>query len=129
MRPDARGPARDNTAAQPGAMWIEGRVAGASRGTPGRSPPGFSPPWRHSRHGSLTRAPGTGNYPPSRQARRLWEHWNRPQMAWYSGGHVGFFWAGQVSRFVEDALAQSGLVVREPETQRSLTSSAEAAEQ
>ncbi|MCU1449467.1 MAG: hypothetical protein JWP02_1637 [Acidimicrobiales bacterium] len=43
------------------------------------------------------------------QARRLWEHWDRPPMAWYPGGHVGFFWAGDISRFVEDALAESGL--------------------
>ncbi|MBV8159985.1 MAG: alpha/beta hydrolase [Acidimicrobiia bacterium] len=46
----------------------------------------------------------------SRQARRLWEHWDRPAMAWYPGGHVGFFWASDVSRFVEGALASSGLV-------------------
>jgi len=46
----------------------------------------------------------------SRQARRLWEHWEQPRMAWYSGGHVGFFFAGQISAFVEDALTSSGLV-------------------
>jgi hypothetical protein len=62
----------------------------------------------------------------SRQARRLWEHWDRPNMAWYAGGHVGFFWAGQVSRFVEEALAASGLVATERAAPRSL-SSAEAA--
>jgi dienelactone hydrolase len=44
------------------------------------------------------------------QARRLWEHWARPQMAWYPGGHVGFFFAASVNRFVDDALASSGLV-------------------
>jgi dienelactone hydrolase len=43
------------------------------------------------------------------QARRLWEHWERPRMAWYPGGHVGFFWASDVSRFVEDALTEAGL--------------------
>ena len=58
----------------------------------------------------------------SRQARRLWEHWDRPKMAWYPGGHVGFFWTSQVSRFVEEALAESGLV-REPAEPLSLTSS------
>ena len=63
----------------------------------------------------------------SRQARKLWEHWDRPRMAWYPGGHVGFFWASQVSRFVEDALAESGLVVREPAAPLSLTSSSEPA--
>jgi hypothetical protein len=62
----------------------------------------------------------------SRQARRLWEHWDRPNMEWYAGGHVGFFWAGQVSRFVEEALATSGLVATERAEPPSL-SSAEAA--
>ncbi len=46
------------------------------------------------------------------QARRLWEHWDRPAMAWYPGGHVGFFWAASVNRFVEDALVTSGLAAR-----------------
>ena len=44
------------------------------------------------------------------QARRLWEHWERPRIAWYPGGHVGFFLAGAVQRFVAEALAESGLV-------------------
>src|SRR5207302_5100337 len=63
----------------------------------------------------------------SRQARRLWEHWDRPKMAWYAGGHVGFFFAGDVSRFVEEALAASGLVTTERVTPL-LLSSSEAAE-
>jgi dienelactone hydrolase len=44
------------------------------------------------------------------QARRLWEHWERPQSAWYGGGHVGFFWSGAVTRFVADALTSSALL-------------------
>jgi pimeloyl-ACP methyl ester carboxylesterase len=46
------------------------------------------------------------------QARRLWEHWDRPQMAWYPGGHVGFFWASSVNQFVDEALLSTGLVSR-----------------
>lgn len=46
------------------------------------------------------------------QARRLWEHWERPKIAWYPGGHIGFFVAGAVQRFVVDALADSGMVTR-----------------
>jgi pimeloyl-ACP methyl ester carboxylesterase len=65
----------------------------------------------------------------SRQARRLWEHWDRPRIEWYSGGHVGFFFAGRISRFVEDALAESGLVVSEPAPRPSLMTSTVAAEQ
>jgi hypothetical protein len=45
----------------------------------------------------------------SGQARSLWEHWERPKMAWYPGGHVGFWWARNVTAFVTAALAESGL--------------------
>jgi hypothetical protein len=44
------------------------------------------------------------------QALRLWEHWERPSIEWYPGGHLGFFLAGAVQRYVTDALARSGLV-------------------
>lgn len=43
------------------------------------------------------------------QARRLWEHWDRPRIEWYPGGHIGFFFAGSVQRFVLEALSESGL--------------------
>jgi hypothetical protein len=39
------------------------------------------------------------------QARRLWLHWDRPALATYPGGHLGFFWSNEVKRFVDDALA------------------------
>jgi predicted alpha/beta hydrolase len=45
----------------------------------------------------------------SGQAQRLWEHWDRPQVAWYPGGHVGFWWVGSINRFVTEALISSGL--------------------
>ncbi|MBV9283522.1 MAG: alpha/beta hydrolase, partial [Acidimicrobiia bacterium] len=50
----------------------------------------------------------------SKQALRLWEHWDRPKIAWYPGGHVGFFFASDVGRFVEEALAEAGMTVRQP---------------
>ncbi|MBV8386125.1 MAG: alpha/beta hydrolase, partial [Acidimicrobiia bacterium] len=50
----------------------------------------------------------------SKQALRLWEHWDRPKIAWYPGGHVGFFFASDVGRFVEEALAEAGMTVRRP---------------
>jgi pimeloyl-ACP methyl ester carboxylesterase len=40
-------------------------------------------------------------------ARRLWLHWGRPAFATYPGGHVGFYWSGEVKRFVDQALAQA----------------------
>lgn len=47
---------------------------------------------------------------PRRQVVQLWEHWGRPDIGWYHGGHTGFFEARPVQRFVDAALAQSGLI-------------------
>ncbi|MGO9353711.1 MAG: alpha/beta hydrolase family protein [Mycobacterium sp.] len=47
---------------------------------------------------------------PRDQVARLWQHWGRPQINWYSGGHTGFFRSRPVQRFIDDALVQSGLV-------------------
>ncbi len=47
---------------------------------------------------------------PRDQVTRLWEHWGRPEIEWYQGGHTGFFQSQPVQRFVDDALMQSGLV-------------------
>ena len=44
------------------------------------------------------------------QITRLWEHWGKPEIQWYPGGHTGFFRSRRVQRFIDDALAQSGLV-------------------
>jgi hypothetical protein len=37
-------------------------------------------------------------------------HGGRPPLACYGGGHVGFYWSGEVNRFVSDALTTSGLL-------------------
>lgn len=42
-------------------------------------------------------------------ARRLWLHWDRPRLATYHGGHIGFYWSATVKRFVDEALQVSGL--------------------
>ena len=47
---------------------------------------------------------------PREQVIRLWEHWGRPQIVWYPGGHTGFFQSRPVQRFIDHALLQSGLV-------------------
>lgn len=47
---------------------------------------------------------------PRQQVLQLWEHWGRPDIGWYHGGHTGFFEARPVQRYVEAALRQSGLV-------------------
>lgn len=47
---------------------------------------------------------------PRRQVVRLWEHWGKPEIVWYRGGHTGFFQARPVQRFVEAAIVQSGLL-------------------
>ena len=47
---------------------------------------------------------------PREQVMQLWEHWDRPDVGWYHGGHTGFFEARPVQRYVEAALLQSGVV-------------------
>jgi hypothetical protein len=46
---------------------------------------------------------------PRQQVVRLWEHWGRPEITWYAGGHTGFFRSRPVQEFVHQALLQSGL--------------------
>lgn len=41
--------------------------------------------------------------------RDLWEHWERPRIAWYQGAHVTFRLHPHVHRLVSDALRESGL--------------------
>lgn len=41
---------------------------------------------------------------PPNQAVELWEHWERPALHWYGGGHVSHFWSGGVRQFVDAAL-------------------------
>jgi hypothetical protein len=47
---------------------------------------------------------------PRDQVTRLWEHWGKPEIQWYPGGHTGFFRSRPVQRFIDDALVRSGLV-------------------
>ena len=47
---------------------------------------------------------------PREQVIRLWEHWGKPEIVWYRGGHTGFFQSRPVQHFIDDALTQSGLI-------------------
>ncbi len=47
---------------------------------------------------------------PHRQARALWDHWQRPPIYWFEGSHVGFLWSGAVRTFVHQALCTSGML-------------------
>lgn len=47
---------------------------------------------------------------PRQQVLALWNHWGRPDVGWYHGGHTGFFEARPVQRYVDTALVTSGLV-------------------
>jgi hypothetical protein len=51
---------------------------------------------------------------PREQVIQLWEHWGRPDVGWYHGGHTGFFQAKPVQRYVDAALEQSGLIATRP---------------
>jgi len=55
---------------------------------------------------------------PREQVVRLWEHWGKPEIVWYQGGHTGFFEARPVQRFIDDALMQSGLIGGAPIVRR-----------
>jgi len=46
---------------------------------------------------------------PRHQVGRLWEHWGRPEVLWYKGGHIAFGRNKAVGRFVRHALESSGL--------------------
>lgn len=41
------------------------------------------------------------------QAERLWHHWGRPDVHWYAGGHVSFFWSPSVPVFVARRLREA----------------------
>jgi hypothetical protein len=43
------------------------------------------------------------------QAQRLWEHWNKPRISWYSGNHVGYLWSKQVSDFLVESLREGSM--------------------
>lgn len=45
------------------------------------------------------------------QAERLWEHWEQPDIRWFAGGHVSFFWSSEVAPFVDHRLHKAGFVV------------------
>ena len=47
------------------------------------------------------------------QVEMLWEHWGKPDIIWYQGGHTGFF-ARPVQKFIDSAVVASGLVDRVP---------------
>jgi hypothetical protein len=40
----------------------------------------------------------------------LWEHWERPRIAWYHGSHLSFHWEPEVRRLIFDALVRGGLL-------------------
>lgn len=50
----------------------------------------------------------------------LWEHWERPEIAWYQGSHISFLWEPAVKHLITDALADNGLlrVPRSPSQRR-----------
>ena len=101
-----------------------GRHAGLSRHDPARETLKLAQPIGHmiSPFALTPRVPMPGRFiyagvadrlvHPRDQGTRLWEHWGRPEIAWYQGGHTGFFRSRPVQRFIDDALVQSGLVDR-----------------
>lgn len=48
------------------------------------------------------------------QAQRLWEHWDRPEIHWYDGSHVGYLLTPAIRSFIDDALGRSGFTTEQP---------------
>jgi len=42
---------------------------------------------------------------PRKQVRDLWEHWERPRVAWYNGTHLSFVGEAEVAALLREALA------------------------
>jgi hypothetical protein len=47
---------------------------------------------------------------PVSQAHRLWVHWDRPEILWFRGGHVGVAWSSAVADFIRHGLTTAGLI-------------------
>jgi len=43
---------------------------------------------------------------PRRQVRALWEHWERPRIAWYNGSHLSFSGEREVRALLDEAFAE-----------------------
>jgi hypothetical protein len=70
-------------------------------------------PHRVPRERSFVFAGTVDRLAPPEQAQSLWEHWDRPRMAWYDGGHVSFMFEPSVKKFIYDALGDTGLIQRD----------------
>lgn len=44
---------------------------------------------------------------PPQQARALWEHWDRPNICWFPGNHVGYLWSDKVGAYVDTVLLKA----------------------
>jgi len=55
---------------------------------------------------------------PPAQALALWESWGQPDLEWFEGGHVSFFWSPRVEAFVHRCLADSGFITGSPNERR-----------
>ena len=102
-------------------VWLVGRHAGPGHAALLRTMSSAQPIGRMISPLALTpRVPMQGRFiyagiadrlvHPREQVTRLWEHWGKPEIQWYPGGHTGFFRSQPVQRFVDDALVQSGMV-------------------
>lgn len=48
---------------------------------------------------------------PPEQVHALWEHWDRPRVVWYPGGHLTFRAHAQVEKLVQSTLREAGLTL------------------
>jgi pimeloyl-ACP methyl ester carboxylesterase len=58
----------------------------------------------------------------SRATHALWEHWGRPPLSWYPGGHVGHLWAGELRDTLDRTLSRlTGMPVPPADHDRNTT--------
>lgn len=49
---------------------------------------------------------------PLKQSTALWQHWEKPEICWFEGGHIGHLLSAKIHPFIDDALEQSGVTHR-----------------
>jgi len=53
---------------------------------------------------------------PPEHVHNLWEHWQRPRIAWYTGSHLSFRWETEVRSLMREAFDDSGLLAHATDT-------------
>ncbi len=47
---------------------------------------------------------------PQHQVHELWTQWEQPEISWFRGSHIGFFFSRPVQEFIVDALTRADVI-------------------